>query len=260
MAATGNVFASQIVSDLELPVGVRRVQQILTSSPNLKFMKRIKKPALTRAHIAARLNWARMRANEDIDWSRVIFSDEKKFNLDGPDGFQYYWHDLRAEEQVYMSRNFGGGSVMVWGGFSSRGKLALAFISSRMKATDYVEVLAEHLLPRAHELVNENYIFQQDNAPINKARLTMSWFENHSIQVLDWPARSPDMNPIENLWGIIARRVYKNGRQFQSTGELKSAILDAWNEITPNCCERLCLGLKERVTELLICNGKNTKY
>lgn len=46
-------------------------------------------------------------------WKRVIFSDEKKVNLDGPDGLNYYWHDLRNEKEIKMSRNFGGGAVMV---------------------------------------------------------------------------------------------------------------------------------------------------
>lgn len=46
-------------------------------------------------------------------------------------------------------------------------------------------------------------------------------FENYNIEVLEWLARSPDMNPID-LWGIIAREVYQNGRQFRTTGEIKS--------------------------------------
>ena len=46
----------------------------------------------------------------------VIFTDEKKFNLDGPDGFKYYWHDLRPEPEWFSKRAFGGGSLMVWAG------------------------------------------------------------------------------------------------------------------------------------------------
>ncbi|UMM13991.1 hypothetical protein L5515_001994 [Caenorhabditis briggsae] len=53
------------------------------------------------------------------DWDKIIFSDEKKFNLDGPDGFNSYWHDLKKDPLHFSKRNFGGGRLMVWGAFSS---------------------------------------------------------------------------------------------------------------------------------------------
>lgn len=40
--------------------------------------------------------------------------DEKKFNLDVPDDFRYYWHYTRKAEDIAMNRNFCGGSVMIW--------------------------------------------------------------------------------------------------------------------------------------------------
>ncbi|XP_065650344.1 uncharacterized protein LOC136078499 [Hydra vulgaris] len=60
------------------------------------------------------------------EWHQVLFSDEKKFNLDGPHGYQYYWHDLRKEKETRMNRNFGGGTVMVWGAFSFAKKQPMA--------------------------------------------------------------------------------------------------------------------------------------
>jgi hypothetical protein len=59
---------------------------------------------------------------ERFDWSDVVFSDEKKFNLDGPDGFQHYWHDLRGEVRFLSKRKFGGGFLMVWAAFGLHGK------------------------------------------------------------------------------------------------------------------------------------------
>ena len=50
-------------------------------------------------------------------WETVVFSDEQRFNSDGLDGYQCYWHDLRKEKQLFSKRPFGGGSVMVWGAF-----------------------------------------------------------------------------------------------------------------------------------------------
>ena len=64
----------------------------------------------------------------------IIFSDEKKFNLDGPGGIHCYWHDLRKEEQVFYKRPFGGGSVMIWGAFSAE----LVVMERRRNVQKYV--------------------------------------------------------------------------------------------------------------------------
>lgn len=77
-------------------------------------------------HKTARLYIASEYVNWKEEWRNLLFNDEKKFNLDGPDGMQCYWHDLRRVKEIRMSRNFGGGSVMVWGGFSYQGKIPLA--------------------------------------------------------------------------------------------------------------------------------------
>lgn len=166
-------------------------------------------------------------------WNKVLFSDKKKFNLDGPDGVQYYWHDLRKEKEIQMSRNFGGGSLMVWGGFTFAGALPLAWITTRMSAADYVEVLETSLVDHAEELMGDDIIFQQDNASllIHTARLTQNFLRDRNIPVLSWLACSPDLNPIENLWGWLVRRLYHGGKQYSTVHELKSAVRDAWGQI-----------------------------
>jgi hypothetical protein len=59
------------------------------------------------------VEWSRLHVDLGLGWNHIVFSDEKKFNLDGPDGLQYYWHDLRKEEQTFLSRQNGGGGVMI---------------------------------------------------------------------------------------------------------------------------------------------------
>ncbi len=78
--------------------------------------------------------------------------------------------------------------------------------------TDNVRgVLPGHfMLPSAEQLFKDaDFIFQQDLAPAHTAKSTKSWLNDHGVGVLDWPANLPDLNPIENLWSIVKRKMRK---------------------------------------------------
>ena len=73
--------------------------------PTLKFHKMCRSPSLKPIHIQNRLIWAQNHMSWTDQWQEVIFTDEKKFNLDGPDGFKYYWHDLRKERNGFQNES-----------------------------------------------------------------------------------------------------------------------------------------------------------
>ncbi|GBO36854.1 hypothetical protein AVEN_164640-1 [Araneus ventricosus] len=75
----------------------------------------------------------------------VLFSDEEKYNLDGPDGNIKYWHDLRKEPRSFFSRQSGGGFVMVWAAFNFNGQVGLAFLDGRQNSPKYIETLENQL-------------------------------------------------------------------------------------------------------------------
>ena len=84
---------------------------------------------------------------------------------------------------------------MCWHGVGSLVKL-----EGRLDSTAYQQVLEEHMLTDAAALIGDNVVFQQDNAPIHTSRSTRQWLRQHDVTLLDWPPKSPDANPIENLW------------------------------------------------------------
>ena len=257
-ATKGKASSRQLVTICDLPVKDRRVRQLLQSDPKFVYKKRLSGPVLTDAHKKARLKYAQQMLVESRDWSAVIFSDEKKFNLDGPDGWQYYWHHLDHEEQWFSKRQSGGGGIMVWGAFSSLGKSELCVLEGKQDSFAYTVTLSDYMLPFGHANYGHDFVFMQDNASIHTSRETRRWFSDNNITILPHPAKSPDLNPIENLWAIVARRVYANGRQFLDQESLKRAVFAAWDEISTEVLKNLVNSMPNRCTEVLLNSGKKS--
>lgn len=167
-------------------------------------------------HVTWRLAWSLL-----INTVFGTRSDENKFNLDAPDSCKQYWRDLRQDRHTCFKRGFGGGTVMIWDALCFMGKTPTCFIPIRMDAEKYVNLLDTELIEFGANLYGDDWTFQQDNASIHCAKVTQSFFTSRKM---GWPALSPDLNPIENLWGILSAKVFKNGRQFETAVQLKLAI------------------------------------
>lgn len=259
LASTGKYNVNEMIIKLGLPIKKSRACVILNNSGHFKYAKRQTVPCLKPHHIEARLTWAQKYMSWTTEWANVVFSDEKKFNLDGPDGFQYYWHDLRKEPQFFKKRNFGGGSLMLWAAFSMHGRTHLLKCDGRMNLKKYIDMLETELINFTDDKMGGDFVFQQDNAAIHVSRQSRAWFEEKEIDLLDWPACSPDLNPIDNLWGILARRVYANGRQYASVNELYVAVCSAWREIPQKIIDSLINSMTKRVFEVIKQGGKQLK-
>lgn len=120
-------------------------------------------------HLSNRLNFARLHQTWRSEWRSVIFTDEKKFNLDGPDTQKYYWHALGSEIRNFSRRQCGGKSLMVWGGFSYGGKLPLQILNGKINAEKYCSTLeAADLIDQGSLIAGDNFFFMQDRAPIHQ--------------------------------------------------------------------------------------------
>lgn len=107
---------------------------------------------------------------------------------------------LGKKPLVFSKRNFGGGSLMTWAAFSANGTFSLQFIIPRMKSEDYQHVLDKEIAPFFASNLAHGFCFLQDNASIHTSTSTKLYLAQKNIPIIAWPACSPDLNPIENLW------------------------------------------------------------
>ena len=99
---------------------------------------------------------------------------------------------------------------------------------------------------------------QQDNAPAHTARKTKSFFQGLGIHVLDWPANSPDLNPIENAWSVLKRNV--EDRQPGNVEELEAVAREEWSKLPKSLFENLIDSMTRRIGQVLERNGGKADY
>ncbi len=148
---------------------------------------------------------------------------------------------------------------MIWAAMSSARVGPLRFLKSTVNAAIYQDILEHFLLPSADKLYGDaDFMFQLDLAPAHTAKGTKSWFNDHGVTVLDWPANSPDLNPRENLWGIVKRKM--RDTRPNNADDLKAAIKATWASITPEQCHRLIVSMPRRIDAVIHAKGGTTKY
>ena len=224
----------------------------------------LKKPLLTAKMRAARLAWAKKYVAEPLTfWQSVIFSDESKINLTGPDSCQYVRRRPREQflpECLTSTVKFPV-SQMIWGCISSRGVGRRHFVTTTVKAPDYVGILEKKLIPtvRDHFGSAERCIFQDDSAPCHRARLTEIWIKENKIQRLSWPGNSPDLNPIEHCWSLLKKKVSQ--RKPSSKQSLQEAIVQSWNhDLGIEYIRKLIDSMPDRLRAVVKARGGATRY
>lgn len=252
---------SEIKETGECHVSTRTIRRRLVDN-NLFSRRPAKKPLLSKKNIRARLEFAATHAEWSTEkWKNVLFSDESKFNLFRSDGV---CHVRRPKDErlnpkyVCPTVKHGGGSVMVWGCFSSHGMGPLHRIEGIMDKFVYKNILENVMEPYAEEFMPITYEFQQDNDPKHTSKLVKKWFRDNQIKVMVWPAQSPDLNPIENLWQIVDQKI--RDKNYSNLDELFEALNSVWQNIPQETITRLIESMPNRCRDVLKAKGHWTKY
>ena len=253
------------------------IRQYMRTTLKWKCFKRQKVPKLSSAYKVRRVNFA--KKFKDINWSRVMFTDESPFKL-------YYvpnskndvvWGSQETSVPCAPQVKFSP-SVLVWGGITARGLTKLHIIPSKtsVNSTYYInEILKKESKPAFQRTVvctdftatklflkNSEGLFQQDGARAHTSRASVEWLNtniNGYISPEDWPPNSPDLSPIENVWSIMAATVYADPEP-QTLNSLKRRLRKAWKSIPLKTLTNLIGSMHDRLQAVLKNKGDIIKY
>jgi hypothetical protein len=113
----------------------------------------------------------------------------------------------------------------------------------------YRDILHNVMLPYAEWEMPLRFVFQHDNDPKHTARLVQEWFQNNNVEILQWPAQSPDFNPIENLWDEVERRIRTT--RFPNTQALLEKINEVWANLPDNTIQNLISSMPRRCRAII---------
>lgn len=227
-----------------------------------KRCRAAKKPFISDINAKKRLEWCQARKNWDLEkWSKIIWSDECSVEVKGTSKRVFVWRkpgERFLPDCLTPTFKSGRVSIMMWGCFIGNrlGPLVMT-PTGRMNSEKYTEFLENSFLSFWDHL-DYGTILAQDNAPIHTSKHTKDWLQEHDINCIEWPAQSPDLNPIENVWAILKTAV--EARSPSNIDELLQVLKKEWEKIDGKVLMNLVNSMPSRINAVLKAKGKPTKY
>lgn len=225
-----------------------------------------KKPHLTAAHIARRLAFAKKYKNWTKEqWRKVLWTDESSFEKGKASRRIHAWrtkdeaNDLACCASTFRSGRF---SVMVWGGITYGKKTELAFFEQGVKKTAeyYRDLVYEGPLSQ-FMATTPDFLLMEDGAPIHRSNAPKFWLRDKGVvKIQDWPAQSPDLNPIENLWYRMKVAVPKKLHSDMGQETFSEVIRGAWASLEPNHFNKLIDSMPDRINAVIKAKGRSTRW
>ncbi|KAG2470935.1 TC1A transposase, partial [Polypterus senegalus] len=250
--------ARALQNDLQRATGVNVSTQIIRNrlhEDGLRARHPVVGPVLTAQHRGARLAFAQEHQNWQVrHW----------FTLSSCDRHERVW---RRQEERYAACNvvqhdrFGGRSVMVWGGISMEGRTDIYCVGNGALTTiRYRDEILEPTVRPYAGAVGPGFLLMHDNARPHVARVCRQYLEDEGIETIEWPSRSPDLNPIEHLWDIMFRSIRHRQVAPQTVQQLRNALIQIWEEMPQDTIRRLIRSMPRRCQACIQARGGHTRY
>ncbi|GFT74010.1 transposable element Tcb2 transposase [Trichonephila clavipes] len=178
-----------------------------------------------------RLCWAREHVSgTQQQWASVLFTDESRFTMEIDSGHLLIWREQRTryhQSNTVERHSYRGGGILI---------------------------LDPYVRPYAAAIGND-FILMDDNARPHRARIVKEYLEDHGLERMEWPARSPDLNPIEHLWDYLGREVAALNPPPRSLHELKRGLLCVWSSLPIPVSDNLINSMGNRCRQCIQVSG-----
>lgn len=193
----------------------------------------------------------------------MIFSDETSICVEGRGSLYVRRTPNEKLKPCHLSqRQKFPQKQMFWACFSAYGVSPLHPCDGNINTAKYIGILESNLLPQASAWYEDftSWTFMQDNAPCHVSKTTKKWIHDHGFQVMEWPPNSPDLNPIENMWGVLKQKLL--AIPSQSKAELIENAKKIWleNPAIKSVCKSLTESMPKRVASVIKSKGRAIKY
>lgn len=233
-----------------IPVSTGTVYNRLQEA-GIIFKKPKYKPAIPEKHKLLRIEYAKKYLSQ-FNWDNVNFSDETTIWLCQNNRGQWLFENEENIVKTYkhpLKRH-------VWGSISIYGVGEIHIFAGIMRKETYLDILNNYVL--AFMKTNPHMIYQDDNDPKHRAKIVKAWYVEHQIQHLLWPAYSPDLNPIENVWKLLKERI--NDYDCTTAEQLERRISSEWKKIGKRIIKRLIRSMPKRLKSVIDQNGEAINY
>ncbi|GFX64354.1 transposable element Tcb2 transposase [Trichonephila clavipes] len=220
---------------------------------------------LTPAHRRRRSLWCREHRNwRDNEWGRVLFTDESRFSLSSDSHRILIWRERGSRNHpsnIIERDRYGGRGVFVWGGImlGSRTDLHI-FDAGSVNGTRYCNEMLLSYVRLFRGAMGLQFLFMDGNAPCHRTVAAEQLLESEDIERMDWPARSPDLNPIEHVWDFLGRRLAARTLPPVTIRELRLALQDEWAAMSQQLIDTLILSMGRRCETYLAVRGDHIPY